>query len=194
MTDVAWGRPPEPQLLSGREPIAGTDATVADLWAWTMSDLRTNTVRPVLAEFLVARALGVAGRPRVEWEPYDVLTPDCLRIEVKSSAYLQSWEQAKLSRIEFRGLTAHAEFGAYRGQRSYNADGYVFGVQTAVEHLAYDPLDVAQWAFWVLPVAAVAATGCRSLGLATVRSLAGPPVSYGGLTARVHEVLAIPAP
>jgi hypothetical protein len=88
--------PPEPRLMSGDEPIAGPDARLRDFWAWCLSDLRTNTVRPMLAEFLVARALGAAHRPRIEWDAYDVRTPDDVRVEVKSGAYLQAWEQSRL--------------------------------------------------------------------------------------------------
>ena len=47
-------QPPPTRLLTGDEPITGTTGTVRDFWAWALSDLRTNTVRPMLAEFLVA--------------------------------------------------------------------------------------------------------------------------------------------
>lgn len=49
-TDNEGLRPPPSQLMTGDEPIVGTSATVRDFWAWTLSDLRTNTVRPMLAE------------------------------------------------------------------------------------------------------------------------------------------------
>ena len=52
-------QPPPTRLLLGDEQIVGTPATVRDFWAWALSDLRTNTVRPMLAEFLgVGAALG----------------------------------------------------------------------------------------------------------------------------------------
>ncbi len=35
----------------------GLDAAVSDFWRWAFSDLRDNTVRGVLAEFIVAAAL-----------------------------------------------------------------------------------------------------------------------------------------
>ncbi len=54
--------PPPASPLSGDEPIAGAGATLRDSWAWTLSDLRTNTVRPMLAEPLVAAGLGAAAR------------------------------------------------------------------------------------------------------------------------------------
>ena len=40
-----------------------------------MSDLKTNNVRGYLAEFMVARAVGAVA-PRVEWDSWDVTSPD----------------------------------------------------------------------------------------------------------------------
>jgi hypothetical protein len=58
-------------------------------------------VTVVLAEFIVATALGVADQLRNDWGPYDLLTPDGIKIEVKSPAYLQSWHQENFSTITF---------------------------------------------------------------------------------------------
>jgi hypothetical protein len=189
---TAWGSPPPPALLAGHEVIAGAGATLRDFWSWTMSDLRANTVRPMLAEFLVARAVGAASRPRVEWDACDVRTPDGLRLEVKSGAYLQAWEQAKLSTVVFGGLNARTWLPGvgYSAAGYYNADAYVFAVLTATQHDHYDALDTDQWAFWVLPQHVVAATGQRSLRLSRVEVLAGSAVAYAGLAERIREVSA----
>src|SRR3954466_1779303 len=154
---AAWGSPPVPGLLSGDEEIRGADATLRDFWAWNLSDLRTNTVRSLLAEYLVARALGATSRPRVEWDPFDVLTPDGIKVEVKSGAYLQAWEQSKLSSITFTGLNgpAWAPDGGFSEAPSYNANGHVFAVLTAIELAAYDALDLDQSRLWVLPLRVV---------------------------------------
>ncbi len=186
---TTWGPLPRARILSGNQPITGADARLRDFWAWAYSDLRANTVRPMLAEYLVARAVGADLRPRVEWDAYDVLTPDGLRLEVKSSAYLQAWEQTRLSSVTFGGLRARVWTDDGREvEQTYNADGYVFAVQTATEHAAYDALDLDQWSFWVLPAAAVAATGQRSIRLSVVREMAGPPVGYAELAQRIRQV------
>jgi hypothetical protein len=192
VSSYAWGSPPAPSLLTGDEPIDGAGATVRDFWSWTLSDLRANTVRPMLAEFLVARAVGAATTPRVEWDACDVRTPDGLRLEVKSGAYLQAWEQTRLSTVVFAGLHARTwnPTAGYSEAGSYNADAYVFALHTATQHDQYDPLDVDQWNFWVLPQHVVAATGQRSLRLSRVQSLAGPAVPYASLAERIAEVAA----
>jgi hypothetical protein len=185
--------PPAATLMTGDERIVGVDARLTDFWAWCLSDLRTNTVRPMLAEFLVATALGAAHRPRVEWDAYDVLTPDGIKVEVKSGAYLQVWEQSRLSKVVFGGLSARtwtAKDG-YSTAGSYNAAVYVFAVLTATDHASYDALDLAQWSFWVLPRAVVEGTGQRSMHLSTVESLGGLAVTYAELADQVRRAAGI---
>lgn len=72
-----------------------------------MSDLKVNNVRGYLAEFLVARAVG-ANTPRAEWDAWDVTSPDGVKIEVKTSGYIQAWGQSKLSVPTFRVAPAYS--------------------------------------------------------------------------------------
>ncbi len=183
-----WLKPPPTQLLTGDEAIAGTPATLRDFWASALSDLRTNTVGPLLAEFLVAQALGAATRPRIEWDAYDVVTPDGVRVEVKSSAYVEAWAQTRPSSIRFGGLNGRTWNAAagYAASATYNADVYVFALVTARDHTSYDPLDLAQWTFWVLPRRSVEATGQRSMALSRVQELAVAPVTHDGLAQAVR--------
>ena len=71
-------------------------------WKWNCSDLVSNATRGILAEYIVGRALGLAKNGvRDEWAAYDLCTPEGIKIEVKSAAYLQSWHQNRLSNITF---------------------------------------------------------------------------------------------
>lgn len=173
--------------LDGGEAFQGADAaTVLDFWRYAMPDLRTNTTRGLLAEFLVHRAVRAVER-NAEWESYDVLAPCGLRIEVKSSAYLQAWGQSRLSKICFsrlRGRTWTADAGT-SPEQSYNADVYVFALHTARTHTEYDPLDIRQWHFYVAARARVEALGRASLGLAAVREICGEPVVHEDLAHRI---------
>src|SRR4051812_26608404 len=95
---------PKPvERLNGDEVLAGSALTVSDFWRWGFSDLRTNIVRGVLAEFLVASAVGDPSPLRCAWDNFEVTTPTGIRVEVKSSAYLQSWSQRRVSAIAFSG-------------------------------------------------------------------------------------------
>lgn len=172
MSESEWFSAPAATPLTGAEPLTGTDATVSDFWRFAMSDLRMNNVRGYLAEFLVAKAVGAVGQ-RIEWDAFDVLMPDGTRIEVKSSAYLQVWDQRKPSEIRFTGLTGRT-WTPQEGESeaaTFNADVYVFAVQTAKTHDVYDPLDVSQWTFYVLSREVVERRGYRSISLPVLSQL-----------------------
>ncbi len=149
-----------------------------------------NNVRGYLAKFLVARAVGAVGT-RIEWDAYDVLAPDGSRIEVKSSAYLLVWEQRSLSRIVFTGLRRRAwNTEGIAADATYNADVYVFCVQTATTHDADDPLDVDQWRSYVLSRQSVEATGYTSLSLPTIEALTAA-VPYEDLAEKIAAASAV---
>lgn len=164
--------------------------SVADFWRWSASDLLSNTMRGILAEYIVARALGIADDSvRVEWEPYDLhMKYDGLdiRIEVKSSAYLQTWAQRSLSNILFgiaqtRGWNANT--GLFDGERRRHADIYIFAVLTHVDKSTVNPLDVSQWDFYVVPTTTIndAIGPQKTLRLSVLRKLAGNAIPYSGL-------------
>jgi hypothetical protein len=172
-----WLRPDPAQHLSGEEMLTGLDVRVADFWRWAYSDLRSNAVRGVLAEYLVARAVAADRSPRVEWAAYDVLTPSGITVEVKASAYLQSWNQRQLSVIRFTGLTGRTwtpEDG-YSEEPTLNAQVYVFCLHTARSHAEYNPLDAGQWQFRVLPASRL--PNAASMSLATLVAIA--PAAHG---------------
>ena len=188
MTDEpTWTSPPPAVPLTGAERFNGLDATVKDLWAFCMSDLKMNNVRGYLAEFIVSEAVGATGK-RIEWDAYDVLSPSGVRIEVKSSAYMQAWDQRRPSKIVFTGLTGRT-WSPQQGESpesTYNADVFVFCVQTAITHEAYDPLDINQWEFYVLSRESVVATTYKSLSLPALLRLTGGPIAYDELAVAIE--------
>lgn len=167
-----WITPPAITRLAGEEHFAGLDVSVRDFWRFALGDLRMNNARGYLAEFLVACALGLPDPQRIEWAEYDVLF-DGISIEVKSSAYLQAWEQRQLSRITFSGLKGtpfDPRTGYDPAGKQYNAQVYVFGVQTALTHDTYDPLDTTQWEWYVLPRTVLVELNQGAISLATLRT------------------------
>lgn len=188
----SWIEPTPAPLFTGAEQFVGLDATVVDFWSYAIRDLRTNTTRGLLAEWLVSRAVGATG-VQPEWAAFDVLTPSGTKVEVKSSAYLQSWGQAKHSDIRFMHLKTRAwdPKTGEADERTFNADVYVFCLQTAREHSAYNPLDISQWAFYVLPGATVRAINQRSIGLRGVEART-TRVPYSALAAAIEEAATEP--
>ncbi|MEW1776452.1 hypothetical protein [Streptomyces sp. NPDC086777] len=142
---------------SSSEPIRAGGETVGrlgDLWSWACSDLANNTMRGVLAEYLVATALGAAIGTRTEWDTVDIRTPEKWRVEVKSAAYLQSWAQPRPSKIEFSIAPASgwdAQTGVTSAEVMRRSDVYVFCLLHHQDKQTLDPLDLDQWTFYVLP-------------------------------------------
>ena len=84
----------EPKLLNGSEKIVNGDqdiGIVADYWAWAHSDIIENAERGAFAEYIVYTALHAQSKTRVNWDKFDILSPEGIAIEVKTSGYLQSW-------------------------------------------------------------------------------------------------------
>jgi hypothetical protein len=49
---------------------AETPFSIGEFWQWAFSDLQENITRGVLAEFLVAKALGISLLVRQTWDDY----------------------------------------------------------------------------------------------------------------------------
>ena len=140
-------------LKSGDEKFhseRGDDSALRllDYWRWAESCLMDNTTRGLLAEFLVAAAIGQHEKPREEWEAYDLETKSGVTIEVKSSAYIQSWPQTAPSRIQFR-IARRKKWDSktrqYQDPIGRWAKVYVFCVLEGAK-----PLDLDKWKFYVL--------------------------------------------
>ena len=130
--------------------------TVLDFWQWAESDFASNALRGRLAEFLVARALGLDGSTRAEWDPYDLELASGFKIEVKSSGYLQTWAQKEESVICFDirptlAWSADTNDMAPEIHRRRQADLYIFALLQHRDKATLDPLDVAQWLFYLVP-------------------------------------------
>ena len=127
-----------------------------DYWQWSGSDLLSNTQRGVIAEFLVAKALGVANSPRLEWGWYDLATSTGRKIEVKSAAYRQSWPQEGPSSIRFNIAPAKQLWDPNTNTTKHHekpvraSDAYVFCLLGSLERTEPNPLDIDQWTFYVI--------------------------------------------
>ena len=137
----------------GGQPLT---ANVLDFWRWSASDLVSNATRGILAEYIVAHALGLATGVRAQWDAYDLVSRSGLKVEVKSSAYLQTWFHRELSTIGFGigptlGWNADTKEGGSEGR--WKGDVYVFCVLAHKDKKSVDPRDLDQWVFYVLPTA-----------------------------------------
>jgi hypothetical protein len=187
----------KPTLKSGKEPlINGTtplDISLFDFWRWSNSDLLSNAARGIFAEFIVANALGIEIMvPREEWATYDLKTKDDITIEVKSAAYLQSWNQTKLSEIKF-GIGKTNKFD--QNGKMINeppqrwADVYVFCLLAHQDKRTVNPLDVSQWEFYVVSTKRLneLCSERHSISLKPLRDLCGNVITYTELLSELKR-------
>lgn len=151
------------KLLTGKELIndggKGTGKTLLDFWQWNSSDLLNNTLRGAFAEFIVSSALDVdTTETHIDWEAYDIRGNNGERIEVKCSAYLQSWfpkdNPKRLSKIVFSispALEWLPEECRYKPNScKRHSDLYVFCHYKSKERAPENPLNMDNWDFYVL--------------------------------------------
>lgn len=134
------------------------DFNLLGFWQWFASDLSNNALRGKLAEFLVAKALGVSEGVRIEWDAYDIELENGLTIEVKSSSYLQSWSQQQYSAISFDihpTRSWNPETSRYLDEIRRHADLYVFCLLSHKDKTTFDPTNLNQWHFYVLQTTAL---------------------------------------
>ena len=173
---------------SAGEPLG---VRVIDFWRWSASGFLGNAQRGVLAEFLVAHALGVAEGLRTGWEPFDLKTREGVRVEVKSSAYVQEWYQQTHSRISFQIKSARAwdpTTNVMEAESRRQSDVYVFCVLHHKEETV-DPMDLAHWTFYVCSTATLdhACPGQKTIGLSRLLAIGAVETEYARLADAVRQ-------
>jgi hypothetical protein len=86
--------------------------------------------------------------------PFDLIDSDGRRIEVKSAAYLQSWEQEYYSKILF-DITPHRAWSpdaGYSQVAKRNSDLYVFCLYTSLDR-EHTITDLDLWEFYIISTA-----------------------------------------
>ena len=182
-------QPTAVNLLSPTEPVLGTDKTLQDFWQWGFSDVLNNTTRGVLAEYLVASALGLADKPRISWDPYDLVYND-VTIEVKSAAYIQSWAQRGPTTPCFSIRPTRAwdsTTNILASEIKRQAKVYVFCLLTNADRTTINALDVDQWTFYVLSTSALNERygNQKTLSLRAISRMGIQPTSYNELRDRI---------
>lgn len=163
-------------------------SSVLDYWKWAHSCLMDNAERGAFAEYLVACAIGGKGTGRVNWDKYDLVSEEGITVEVKTSAYLQTWGQNKLSAIRFGIPKTHGynpNDNTYESDMKRQAQVYVFCVHAETEQEKVNVLDTTQWKFYVLASKVLDESkdyaDASSIGL-------GPLLKLGAVECRYEEL------
>lgn len=163
--------------------------SIGHFWKWAFSDLLLNTTRGVLAEFIVGKMLGAKmDHAKNDWDPNDLVLEDGTTIEVKSSAYIQTWKQKALSRIYFGGLKSKNAIEKLKEEDDYNSQYYIFCVFNAKNDEEYNPFDLSLWEFRILPRQTLVKLGIKSITLESLKKQCPKTFSVKTLKAGFTEV------
>lgn len=150
-----------------------------------------NALRGVLAEFIVASAIDVLEKPRKEWDAYDLVTKEGLKIEIKSSSYLQSWGQDKLSKIIFgiQPTIVWEDMNKQSQKPQRQADIYVFCVLSHKDKDTVNPLNLDQWDFYILDTGILNAKTPKqkTITLSSLLKLEPVKIKYDGLKNEISK-------
>lgn len=130
--------------------------------------------------------MGATEPCRVNWDKCDVKSPEGITIEVKASGYIQSWPQERLSAISFSIRPTYgwdSETNTYASECARQSDVYVFCLLNHREQDTINPLDTAQWSFFVLPTKVLneKVVGQKTIALSGVIKLGAKETDFAGL-------------
>jgi len=184
------------QTLTGNEHFTYEDMPTGkllyDFWSWNSSDLLNNTLRGALAEFIVASAIKLDTKIcREDWTAYDLESNSGRKIEVKCSAYLQSWNKDRLSKIQFSispSRSWEAETGYSEDIKRWS-DLYVFCLYSS-KNRSLSPLQLEQWEFYVLPTHILNThhETQKSITLNSLLALKPKKATYENLNSVIEEI------
>lgn len=180
--------------LTGSEQFKNTGGkkfSVLEFWRYGFSNLNSNVLRGVLAEFIIENAIKDSGQATVRspWGDYDVLAPNGKKIEVKCCSYIQDWDQKELSKIVWTGLKAKDLYYSSAVSNNlklttrktdYKADIYVFCLLKHQDPKTLDILNMDQWCFYVLSkekVKEISRNG-NSISLVRLEKIGMKPISF----------------
>ena len=185
------------QLKTGQEPFTFNDTelpiNVLSFWQWSSSELLGNALRGILAEFIVASTIDTLDNPREEWDAYDLITKNGLKIEIKSSSYLQSWKQTVLSKIIF-GIQPTSSWDDQTDKRTKEkirqSDVYIFCVLSHKDKDTVNPLNLNQWDFYLLETTILneKATTQKTITLSSLLKLNPIKTDYNGLKENIQKL------
>lgn len=182
------------KMMNTNQKIEGIEGiTVGDYWAWAYSDILMNTNRAVFAEFLVGTAIDAIDSHRVEWDKVDIYYKN-KGIEVKCSAYLQSWNQKELSHISYDIGKKKADNVSedYPNEPNHASECYVFCLYTKKDKERANVLELASWKFYVLPTSYIDKMfgEQQSIALSVLEKHCNP-VSYWDMKNQIDTILDI---
>lgn len=165
-----------------------------DFWQFHFSNI--YDLQDKIAEFIVAKALGINEAQNVEyWTLWDISYRG-KRIEVKETSYYHSFNaEGKVSNI--RTFSIAKANGAYDAQVSGNTDFcrqndvYVFCLNKGDTKASAYPLNLDNWDFFVVPTSFLN-ENCenqKTISLNRIKSFGFKALTYGEIKGEVDKII-----
>lgn len=168
------------------------DFSLSDFWGWYASNTLNGAIRGAIAEYIVAKSLDIdcESEPRQTWDAYD-LEYEGIKIEVKSSAFIQSKHNDKYSRISF-SIEKHSHWNKderWEHKQRYS-DIYVFCLFSTKDRNVADPMCIDQWQFMILPTSTIndKCGDQQSISLMSLLQLNPVICSYDTIKANIDKI------
>ena len=175
--------------------------SILDLWRYAYSQL--NNIKEQIAEFIVARALGIEIAENVNyWTAYDMSYRN-KRIEVKASSYVHPWNETKVSNVRTFSIEPSkneywlgSEKTKDMGKYSRQSEVYVFCLNTDKNTKEPNPLNIDFWEFYVVPTFRINKYTIlnnkpmqKKISLNVVKKLSYGAVDYAGLKSKIDAAI-----
>ena len=172
--------------LSGKE----LDFDITDFWKFQYSNI--YSLHGEIAEFVIARALGIAEAQNSEyWTLWDI-TYRGVKIEVKATAYFHLWNtDGKISKQ--RTFSIAPANGDYDKENSGNSelrrqnDLYFFCLINGDTKENSNPLNLNNWEFYVVPTSFLNehCGNNKTISLGRIRSFGFDGIAYDQLKEKI---------
>ena len=180
--------------LNGNE----INLSICDFWRWAYSDFSDNVYRSVHGDFLVASSIGTSSaslcRGKSVYRHFDIISKEGYRIEIKTAAYVQSFDGNYPDHISFRiAPIKGTETGPYYSSsvpRKRHSDLHVFclykGLTVNDSHLNID-----LWEFFVLPTKVLdeKRTTKKTISLSSLLHLSPIKCDYNGISEAINKAM-----
>jgi len=174
------------ELLTGKENFELNGKSVGfnmlDFWQFAFSSI--YDIQGEIAEFIVARALGIDVPHNKElWTLYDI-DYHGVRIEVKETSYYHPWnEDGKVSQSRKFGITmANSAYEDKEKPNRYERqnDIYVFCVVNGDTRGTSNPLVLDNWDFYIVPTSVIneKCKDNKSISLKRIQQLRYSPLKF----------------
>lgn len=179
---------------NGKEKFENMDKKIklSNFWSWAYSDLMGNTERAKLAEYIVATAINKENIVTNHFSKYDLITNENIKIEVKTSAYLQSWGQKDYSKIIFNIPKTYGwnnTDNTYEKEKKRQSEVYVFCVLKHKNQYTVNPLNINQWEFYIIKTAIIneKCNNSKTISLIKLKNIGAIKCEYKNLYKTIIE-------